>query len=386
MEKLIENGIECYCYGNVGKEDPVTDEIRRDATRYRSIWGVADDAAARQIIEDEIDVLVDLAGHTAENRLQLFSMRPAPLQVAYLGYPNTSGLDAMDGRIVDRTTDPEDQPWFGTEKLARLDRCFLSYRPVGYPAIVEPPSSRGAPVTFGSFNNLGKLNEEVIAVWSAILTGSPGSRLLIKHNVSGDPLVQGWIVRQFEDNGIGADRLVFRDRAPSLESHLSMYGEVDVALDPFPYNGTTTTCEALWMGVPVVALLGDHHASRVSASVLQSIGFEAGIATSIDDYVNTALQLSSSAALLGSMRQMLRQSMVDSPLGDPQSLAVALIDAVGGLWDQRSIQHDIATEKSGGAAAFPFDLDLPATGTFSSKSFSNHATASTPEEMGRGDD
>ena len=335
LEGLIERGIEVVCYSNLRQEDLVSEEIRNMATEWRPIWGVTDRDAASLIMNDKIDVLVDLAGHTAENRLQLFGLRPAPLQIAYLGYPNTTGLDTIDGRIVDIGTDPAEQTWLGSEELLRLDRCFLCFRPQAYPAIVDPPVCAGNPLTFGSFNNLSKINDDVIALWSRILQELPESRLMLKHDVSNDTWVQGKLLQSFANAGIAPERVVFRERMPTLDSHLEIYGDVDIALDPFPYNGTTTTCEALWMGVPVVTLLGDHHAARVSASILTTIGFDAGIAETPDEYVLSAVQLAQSPELLSSIRQMLRQSMTISPLGDGTGLTAAWYDAVCDLWAKK---------------------------------------------------
>lgn len=321
-------------YANVATPDVVTDELRGLVAGWRDIRKSPDDAVAAAIRDDGVDLLIDLAGHTADNRLLVFARRPAPVQVSYLGYPATTGMDAMDARIVDRWTDPPGADAFATERLCRLERCFLAYAPTAYPEITPPPVAARGEVTFGSFNNLAKLNDAVVALWSRVLSAAAGSTLLLKHDASGDEGVQEHLLRAFAAHGIERRRLRFLPRTPDLVSHLAMYGEVDIALDPFPYTGTTTTCEALWMGVPVVTLTGAHHASRVGLSVLTAAGFPAGVASDPDDYVRTAVELARAPALLTALRSMLRPGMAASALCDGAGLAQAFTAALRDLWSE----------------------------------------------------
>jgi protein O-GlcNAc transferase len=332
LAHIDADAIAVTAYANVAAPDLVTEELRGLVGEWRDIRGLSDDAAAAMIRADGIDLLVDLAGHTADNRLLVFARRPAPVQLSYLGYPATTGLAAMDARIVDRWTDPPGTDGHATERLYRLDRCFLAYAPSSYPEISPAPVLARRAVTFGSFNNLAKLNGAVVALWARVLSAVPGSSLLLKHDASGDEGVQEHLLRQFAGHGIDRARLRFVPRTPDLVSHLATYGEVDIALDPFPYAGTTTSCEALWMGVPVITATGSHHASRVGLSILSAAGFAAGIAGDADDYVRTAVELARAPSLLVALRSMLRPGMAASPLCDGAGLARAFTGALRELW------------------------------------------------------
>ncbi len=334
LRELDRDQFESFCYSNVRDTDPITLRFKETSQHWRDIWGSPDTSVVDQIKRDKIDILFDLGGHSADNRLGIFHHRPAPLQIAYLGYPNTTGLETIDARLVDPWTDPDDGETdaLASEKLVRLERCFLSYQPDSYPAIGDPPCNSNAFVTFGSFNNVAKVNNELIAVWARILDQVPNSKLLMKHDAATDPLTKRRIMRAFDQCGIDTDRITFLDRTPDLVSHLECYNQVDIALDTFPYNGTTTTCEALWMGVPVVTLSGRTHAGRVGTSLLNSIDLHSCIAADKDDYCNTALSLAQTPQMLSTIRLMLRHTMMSSPLCDPQNLAEAIGKTLRGLW------------------------------------------------------
>ncbi len=334
LRHLDREQFELRCYSNCPDPDNVSLELAELADGWRDIWLADDREVAERIREDGIDILIDLAGHTANNRLPLFARRPAPVQVTYLGYPNTTGLRAMDARIVDLVTDDAESDRYASEKLVRLPRCFLCYEPGGYPAIVPPPVLRNGYVTFGSFNNFAKISPPVVAAWAEILRRVPGARLLLKHDLSRDPGTCRRLREAFADAGIDPDRIGFLERAPDLEAHLACYGEVDIALDPWPYNGTTTTCEALWMGVPVVTLIGDRHASRVGGTLLTHVGFDAGIAGEVEDYVTTAVSLAENADLLEGLRGFFRVETAASPLCDGPAHAAAFGAALRELWGE----------------------------------------------------
>ena len=254
--------VEAFCYAEVAAPDATTWRLETLADHWRRTVGMNDAALAENIRADGIDILVDLAGHTAGNRLLVFARRPAPVQVSWLGYPNTTGLKAMDYRLVDAVTDPEDE---ASETLVRLANGFLCYRPPDVAPPVAPSRPAGPPI-FGSFNNITKVTASCIELWSRILTEVPEARLLLKSRQLADAATRELCRDRFAAQNVAPERLELLGPLASLESHLGLYADVDVGLDPFPYNGTTTTCEALWMGVPVVTLRGGHHRGRVGAS------------------------------------------------------------------------------------------------------------------------
>jgi predicted O-linked N-acetylglucosamine transferase (SPINDLY family) len=322
----------CYSLGR--KSDEVTVRLHSAAAEWRNAFAMNDEQLAGQIHADRIDILVDLAGHMGENRLPVFSKKAAPIQVSWLGYPNTTGLTAIDYRLTDAVVDPPGQTdRFHTERLIRLPRGFLCYQPPASAPPVGPlPVLAAGAVTFGSFNNLSKIASGTIEAWSEILRAVPGSRLLLKNASFTDIPTREPYYRMFEEHGIGRERLDFRGIHLELTDHQLAYHEADIALDTFPYNGTTTTCEALWMGVPVVALAGDRHAGRVGVSILTQLGLTDLIADSSRDYVRIAVELANDRARLSGLRNSLRQRMADSPLCDATSFARAVEDAYRVMW------------------------------------------------------
>lgn len=298
--------------------DATTTRLRSHATLWRNFVGQPEDAVEAVIRADAPDVLVDLAGHTGLNRLPLFARRLAPVQVSYLGYPNTTGLRAMDFRLVDAVTDPlHDSDSLHTEKLVRFAPVAWSYLPPS--EALEPanrPCTTGAPVTFGCFNNFAKVTDAALAAWARLLAAVPGSRLRLKATGLGEPAVAGLVRERLVRAGLDPLRVELFERTASVAEHLALYHGIDVALDTFPYHGTTTTCEALWMGVPVVTLAGDRHAARVGASLLKTVGHPEWIAPSWDDYVRIAAELVSQPAALNCAGHKLRDRMRSSPLMD----------------------------------------------------------------------
>jgi len=328
--------IEIFCYADITAEDEMTARFRQLPHTWRSVGMLTDQALEAQIRNDQIDILVDLAGLSSRNRWTMLAAKPAPIQINYLGYPNTTGLKAMDFRITDEWADPpgaSDQRH--TEKLIRLPRTFLSFQPpANAPDVSSLPASRNGFVTFGSFNNRSKINENTISLWSKILQAVPGSRLFLKHKVFASEIGRSGIYRAFETFGIGSDRIMLASFVPNIMGHLALYADVDVALDTFPYNGTTTTCEALWMGVPVITLAGDRHASRVSTSILKSIGMDAWIAQTPDEYLDKAISLANDLSLLADYRLKLRDMMRQSAILDAKDLACNLESTYRSLWHE----------------------------------------------------
>ena len=329
-----QDRFEIFCYADVRRPDGMTERLKGLATHWRSIVGLSDEAVAGQIFADHIDILVDLAGHTADNRLLVFARRPAPIQVSWLGYPNTTGLANMDYRLTDGVADPEgvSDPFY-TERLLRLPKAFLCYGPWPEAPEVSPlPAAANGGITFGSFNNITKLSPRTIGVWAEILRAVPGSRLLLKDTILADPQGRERFFARFAAQGIGEERLVLRERLAGMEEHLRLYGEMDIGLDPFPYNGTTTTCEALWMGVPVVTLRGGTHAARVGVSLLTHAGYPELIAGSEVEYVRLAVSLAGDMARLTSFRAEARGRLRDSSLLDAAGFAQGVESAYEAMW------------------------------------------------------
>ncbi|HEY7087765.1 MAG TPA: tetratricopeptide repeat protein [Tepidisphaeraceae bacterium] len=307
---------EIFCYSNVQRPDHITQRLEALASQWRPITGLPDEHVAQLIREDGIDILVDLSGHTAHHRLLVFARKPAPVQVTYLGYPNTTGLAAMDYRITDEQSDPTGTTEANyTERLLRLPHGFLCYRPPENSPEAREVEDR-AGVTFGTFNNFAKVTPQIIALWSQILLASSGSRLLIKAECLGDDETRNTVLRWFAAHGVEPSRLELVGREPNFAAHLAMYHRLDVALDTFPYHGTTTTCEAMWMGVPVVTLAGKCHAARVGVSLMTHVGLPELVAGTPQQYVRIATELAGDVDRRRSLRGGMRDRMRSSPLMD----------------------------------------------------------------------
>jgi len=306
---------EIICYSDVRMPDTLTDTFRSAVDTWHDIRDMNDDQAEDLIRKDEVDILVDLAGHTWNNRLSLFARKCAPVQVTYLGYPDTTGLTQMDYRFTDSTADPEGSERFCTEKLIRIDPCFLCYVPPdAVPVQEELPFDRNGYITFGSFNVLPKVNEEVIRCWAQLLQNVKNSRLILKCRSFMDPFVTKRMKQIFEKTGIVDKRFELVPYIDDLAGHFGMYSQIDVALDTFPYNGTTTTCEALWMGVPVITCSGQTHASRTGASILSCAGLGQLVAGSVQEYIEKTIHLTNDITTLRKLRRGLRGLLRSSVL------------------------------------------------------------------------
>lgn len=320
--------------GDAARADPFTGRFKSLADAWRDIAGASDEQALQQMRDDRIDILIDLAGHTPRNRMTLLAHKPAPIQVNYLGYPCTTGAGSVDYRLTDALADPPGlTEAHHVEKLVRLPRTAWCYHPPADAPPVEPlPAERIGRITFGSFNSLAKINERVVELWSRILRQVSNSRLLLKGSGLGEESVQTRIAGMFAAHNIGRERLELMGRTPTTHEHLRQYAHVDIALDTFPYNGTTTTCESLWMGVPVVALEGDRHMSRVGVSLLTSSALPELIARDPEDYVRIATALAQDLPRLRELRATLRQRMSDSPLRDERTFTRGLESVLRELW------------------------------------------------------
>jgi len=325
--------VEVHCYAEVPAPDAVTARLRALVPHWQSTVGLRDEQVVDRMRADGIDILIDLAGHTANNRLLVFARKPAPVQVCWLGYPATTGLDTMDYRLTDNYTEPAGTcEQYYTEKLVRLPHALWCYQP--HADMTEPgplPALANGHLTFGSFNNLAKVGPAVIALWAALLRAIPDARLVIITAGAGE--AQNRLLAAFASHGIGAGRLELHGRLPRAE-YLAIHQRVDVALDPFPCNGGTTTCDSLWMGLPVISLIGDTFLSRAGYSLLSVAGLAEFAAASPAEYVAIGQRLARDLDGLAALRASLRARVAASPLVDARQFARDMEAAYRQMWRQ----------------------------------------------------
>lgn len=337
MESLLiahdPREVEVHCFANVQRPDQATARLRGLAQGWHDIARTSDEELAATIRAMQIDILVDLAGYTHGGRLLAFARKPAPVQVAYLGYPNTTGMKAIDYRIVDIHTDPEgitEALW--SEELIRLPRTFACYQPPAKAPPTNPlPARANGYVTFGSFAMLSKLNDRLIASWSRILQAVNGSRLFMMTGGLQEPAIAGRIRGSFQSYGIDPSRLEMHGQQNFAGYQLSHH-RIDLLLDSFPVNGHTVSCHALWMGIPFVSLAGKSYRSRLGASVLHNMGMTAQSADSIEDYERKAIALAGDRERLATLRLTLRQRMRESPICDARGFAREVEAAYRAMW------------------------------------------------------
>lgn len=324
---------EVYCYYTHPQSDDATVRMRSLVDSWQVVPESESDAdLASRIADDRIDVLIDLGGHTKLNRLGAFARKPAPLQITWLGYPNTTGLGDMDYRLSDGIADPEPSAdALHTERLLRINGAFLCYRPPEDSPPVVPRRADDA-IVFGSFNTLVKVNPALTETWARILDAVPASRLLIKCRSLEQPQTAARLLARFEMHGISRNRVALRSWTEGRVEHLASYGEVDIALDTFPYNGTTTTCEALWMGVPVVTRAGSMHMSRVGATLMSNAGLPELVTASADQYVDCAVRLARDRPRLAELREGMRERLLASPLLDQSTFVRNYERCVRAAW------------------------------------------------------
>jgi protein O-GlcNAc transferase len=326
-----------FCYADVAVPDATTRRIAGlvASDRWRDVARWSDDRLAEEIRGDRIDILVDLAGHSAGRRVPLFARRPAPIQITWLGYPDSTGLSAMDYRLTDALADPPGAAdALASETLLRLPGGFLCWRP---PADAPEPAERpeNGPFVFGSFNNLAKLSDETAALWAQAVLAVKGGRLALKARALVDDGVRRRVLNRFAACGLPAERIDVQPWALGYADHLSAYAGIDVALDPTPYNGTTTTCEALWMGVPVVSLVGNRHAARVGVDVLNRVGLSRLAADTPAAFVAVAVGLAEDRAGTAALRRALRAKVAASPLTDAGRFVREVETAYRDVWRRR---------------------------------------------------
>ncbi len=326
-----------YCYSSVRNPDAVTRQLQSYASAWRDIADTSDERAAQIIREDRIDVLIDLSVHTGGNRLLIFARKPSPIQITYLGYPGSTGLATMDYRFSDPFLDSDEEQADHTEHTIRLPRTYWCYRPGdATPPVAPPPVLSAGRITFGCLNQFQKVSAPTLDWWQQILQAVPGSHLLL-HAPPGKHRAE--LIQRFERNGIAAHRIEFVERLP-WSQYIQTFGRMDIALDPFPYSGGITTCDALWMGVPVITLRGKTAVGRSGTSILHNLDMDQCIAHFPEQYVSAAETLAGDLPLLTDTRVRLRRRMLDSVLMDAFQFARDIEAAFTEMWGRWIRSHD----------------------------------------------
>lgn len=331
LENLPRDEIETFCYSDrIG--DGLTERIKAAADVWHDTEEASDEDLSQLIAGDQIDILIDLTGHSAGSRLLVFARKPAPLQVAWAGYVGTTGLSAIDYLISDMySTGEEDEPYY-SEEIIRMPDGWLCYDPPDYAPEVGPlPFKKNDHITFCSFSNPAKINEGLVSVWAKILHQVASARLLIKYKGIDSTSNIDRLVAMFEAEGVDQSRLILEGLSPHAEL-LARYNDVDITLDPFPYSGGLTTYESLWMGVPVITVPGDTFASRHSLSHLSTVGLPELVARDTDDYVTLAVELANDIDRLADLRAGLRDRMSSSPLCNGEKFAVGFAKLMRDIW------------------------------------------------------
>jgi protein O-GlcNAc transferase len=326
--------LELFGYYNFPEADAITERIKSLCRAWHDIHELSDERLAQLIRDDNIDILIDLSGHTGKNRLPMFAWKPAPVQVTWLGYFATTGVSAIDYLIADPWTLPESEEVNFSETIWRLPETRLCFTPPAEVVDVAPlPVLANDFITFGCFNNLTKINDQVVALWARILVAIPNSRLFLKSRPLGEASVQQQVRSRFAEHGIDPQRLILEPYVPR-GNYLAAYNQVDIALDPFPFPGGTTTVEALWMGVPVLTLAGKHFLARQGVGLLMNAGLPEWVASDSDHYVALAVQHASDPHRLAALRAELRQQVLASPIFDAARFAWHFEAALRGMWEQ----------------------------------------------------
>ena len=353
MAALARPGIEIFAYATKPVVSNLTAHYHACIPNWRDVWELDDDQLCAAITADRIDVLIDLAGYTDGNRLPVFARKPAPVQVTWLGYVATTGLSAIDYVLCDRIEMPGSEHRHFAETPWYLPGWALCYGPPDVD--IEPgppPSAQGASITFGSFNNLAKLNDSVIELWSGLLRAVPASRLFLKSSLKhGVSAFSDLVTGRFAVHGIDPDRIAFEGHSPKRKM-LAAYNQIDVALDTAPFPGVTTTLDALWMGAPVITLAGDRFGPRMSDSILAAVGHEEWIASGPDAFIEIAAALAGDTARLKTIRETLRGELLGSAICDAAGFAENLADAFRGMWREycnRQREPDVRPRDRGGA-------------------------------------
>jgi predicted O-linked N-acetylglucosamine transferase (SPINDLY family) len=324
--------VELYGYGSVRKQDEMTENLKRKFDCYRDIHDLPDEEASRLIEQDKIDILVEIGGHTGNNRLGILAYKPAPIQVDYGGL-NTSGMEQIDYRLTDSLLDPPEHSEFYIEQSVCLPGSLFCYSPPDFaPQVAPSPMHENGFATFGSFHNNMKINPYIISLWAQVLRTNDDSRLLLKYAGGNDRGIQQVYLNQFEQFGIDRSRLEICGWKTPCE-HLESYGRVDIALDTYPFNGCVTTLEGLWMGVPTISLLGNNCLlSRVGLSILSRVGMQFLVASTPAEFVAKATALASKPDALSKIRASMRTRMTAGTLCDNERFAREVEQAYRAMW------------------------------------------------------
>ena len=326
--------LELFAYPSHSQADALTERIKAYCSGWHSAVRLSDESLAQRIYDDGIDILIDLSGHTAYNRLPVFALKPAPIQASWLGYFATTGVAAMDYLIADPWTLAQSEEAYFTEKIWRLPETRLCFTaPNVEVAVSSLPALANGYVTFGCFNNLAKMLDDVVALWARVLQAVPGSRLFLKATQIDDVLLRQRAIDRFAAHGIDIDRLIL-EGGEVRAKYLAAYQRVDIALDPFPYTGGTTSVEGLWMGVPLLTLAGESFLSRQGVGLLMNAGLPEWIATDAADYVQRAVSHASDLQRLATLRLGLRQQVLASPIFDAPRFAGHFEAALRGMWQK----------------------------------------------------
>ena len=339
LSSIDASKIELIAYPSTAKVDALSERIKPFFSSWKSIYAQTDEEVAKRIVADGIHVLVDLAGHTADNRLPVFAYKPSPVQLSWLGYFATTGLNEMDYLLGDPyVTPPQNDEQF-TEKVWRLPEtrwCFTA--PDADMEVVLPPALNQGYVTFGCFNNLAKMNDKVVELWAKVLDAIPNSQLLLKTKQLSDQLLRKSVIQRFSAQGIDSKRIILEVQE-DRQGYFAAYNRIDIALDPFPFTGGTTSVEGLWMGVPLLTLAGDSLVSRQGVGVLMNAGLQEWIADDEEEYLAKAIRFASDLDKLASLRADLRAQVLASPLFDAPRFARNFENALLEMWHQAGNLH-----------------------------------------------
>jgi protein O-GlcNAc transferase len=332
LENIDSSRFPMTVFSNVTNPDSTTERLKGVGHRWLDVSSLDADECAEVIYNEKIDILIEVGGHTSPDTLAVLARKPAPIQIAYLAYPDTTGLSAVDYVLTDSIADPPGMTeHLYTERLLRLDPCALCYKPPEASPAVKPRPVEG-PVVFGCFAQRQKLSSRTLSLWASILRRAPDSRLLLKAQAWRDARLCAELREWFAVNGVEQSRIDFVAHLQNVKDHLELYNRVDIGLDTFPYSGITTTCEALWMGVPVVALAGRTQVSRLCTSILHAARRPELAARGDAEYVQTAVELAADPHRLHQARLSLRNSVSNSPLLDGAAFAARVEETFGEIW------------------------------------------------------
>lgn len=321
-----------FCYSTRPREDDISRKLKTHAHVWRNCSQMTDGELTAQISSDAIDILIDLAGHTAKNRLYVFAAKPAPVQCTWAGYVGTTGLPTMDYIISDRWQTPDGFEKYSVETPLRLDDGYITYTPPEYTPEVDPlPAQKNGYVTFGCFNNISKINDAVIALWGDLLSRQPDSKLLLITHALKDQLLNEQFKERFIAAGASRHQLIFERSVPHADL-LKAYNRVDIGLDPFPYSGGLTTCESVYMGVPVITMPGRRFCSRHSASHLSNVGLADWVVANREEYIALALRWADNLSELATLRSIVRKRVQTSPLCDGKRFTKSFEKAMRCIW------------------------------------------------------